>query len=287
MRVARFKKPFIAAVLIAAVVLLFRLPKEHIASPSLSSLNVSPGDTLVVSLAKPDIIATSTFDGKALSFFTYGGGLRALVPILFSAKPGVHVLSVEFMDGRSYQERISIYARKFPVITLGVPADLNESPGQVVQNFADIKSELADISQSSAPRVFFKQGFRMPLEKTAELGSQFGELRRTGGYTVRHLGTDLVAPTGTPVLAVNDGIVRLAASLGDYGNTIIIDHGASILSLYLHLQEIRIKAGQAVRKGEVIGTVGQTGYAFAPHLHLSIKINGVSVDPVRFIQTFK
>ena len=87
--------------------------------------------------------------------------------------------------------------------------------------------------------------------------------------------------------AINGGIVRKAYFDSVFGKSVVVDHGQGIFSLYLHLNEIRVKEGDQIKKGHLIGTVGQTGYAISPHLHLSVKISGVSVDPLKFVSSFK
>lgn len=72
-----------------------------------------------------------------------------------------------------------------------------------------------------------------------------------------------------------------------YGKTLIIDHGFGIFSFYSHLNELKVSNGEKVNQGEAIGLSGKTGYALAPHLHFSIKLNGSSVDPLRFIETIE
>jgi murein DD-endopeptidase MepM/ murein hydrolase activator NlpD len=171
-------------------------------------------------------------------------------------------------------------------VDLGVPDTINETPDQVVQGFSDINTVLNQIVATQTP-VTFTNSFQLPLKNFTRYGAPFGELRKTGDNLVRHLGTDFTAPLGTPVMAIQDGTVRLATSTDLYGNTIVLDHGAGIYSLYLHLSRMDVGLGANVTKGETIGAVGQTGYAFGPHLHLSVKVNGVAVDPVRFIQSFK
>src|SRR3989344_6112118 len=86
--------------------------------------------------------------------------------------------------------------------------------------------------------------------------------------------------TGAGVGAINAGLVRKAYVDAVYGNSVIVDHGQGIFSFYIPLDTIRVKEGAALKKGSLVGTVGNTGYAETPHLHLSIKINGVSVDPI-------
>jgi murein DD-endopeptidase MepM/ murein hydrolase activator NlpD len=98
-----------------------------------------------------------------------------------------------------------------------------------------------------------------------------------------HSGMDFTAPLGTDVYSSGDGTVEsvLSGKRG-MGNYIIINHGFGYSSLYAHLDNFNVKAGQKVRRGDVIGYVGNTGMSVAPHLHYEIKLNGVNVDPVNY-----
>ncbi|MBA3733055.1 M23 family metallopeptidase [Patescibacteria group bacterium] len=102
-----------------------------------------------------------------------------------------------------------------------------------------------------------------------------------------HKGTDFRAKIGTEVHAMNDGVVLVASVGRNYGKHIVIDHGLGVMTFYLHLSEINIKEGDLVTKGQVIGLSGQTGYVTAPHLHLSVRINNISVDPMKFMELFQ
>lgn len=93
-----------------------------------------------------------------------------------------------------------------------------------------------------------------------------------------HLGTDFRAPMGTPVLASNKGKVVLAEDLFFSGNTILIDHGLSLFTMYAHLSKIDCKVGDVVEKGALIGHSGNTGRVSGPHLHWGVKVNGSWVD---------
>ena len=86
---------------------------------------------------------------------------------------------------------------------------------------------------------------------------------------------------------MNRGIVRLAKHFRDYGNTVIIDHGLGLMTFYMHLSKIQVNVGELVRQGHMIGLSGQTGYAAQPHLHLTVRINDVSIDPIKFMALFK
>jgi murein DD-endopeptidase MepM/ murein hydrolase activator NlpD len=98
-----------------------------------------------------------------------------------------------------------------------------------------------------------------------------------------HSGMDFTAPTGTEVYATGDGTVSVVQSLQrGFGKHIVIDHGYGYTSTYAHLNDFNVRRGQRVRRGDVIGFVGNTGTSVAPHLHYEIKLNGNHVDPVNY-----
>jgi murein DD-endopeptidase MepM/ murein hydrolase activator NlpD len=98
-----------------------------------------------------------------------------------------------------------------------------------------------------------------------------------------HTGMDFTAPTGTEIYATGNGVVSdIIYSARGYGNTIIIDHGFSYKTLYAHLSKILIKAGQKVKRGDVIGLVGNTGMSMAPHLHYEVRKNNEPINPINF-----
>jgi len=118
---------------------------------------------------------------------------------------------------------------------------------------------------------------RWPVD--APLTSDFG-LRFRGVSPDIHRGVDLRAPMGTEVFAMAQGTVRFAGTMRGFGNVVWIDHGGSILSVYAHLSAIRVRQGQRIRRGELLGLSGQSGDATAPHLHFEVWRGGIEVDPV-------
>ena len=119
------------------------------------------------------------------------------------------------------------------------------------------------------------------------------DLRRTAsGYGTRidpiygtlkfHAGMDFSAPTGTDIYATGDGIIKKVGWQTGYGNTIVVDHGYGYQTLYAHLHSFRVKVGQKIVRGQVIGGVGNTGKSTAPHLHYEVLLKGKHVNPVNY-----
>lgn len=119
----------------------------------------------------------------------------------------------------------------------------------------------------------------VPVKDRFRYSSGFG--RRWGRM---HEGIDLAGPTGTTIYAPGDGVVTFAGRQSGYGNLIKIKHAFGIETRYGHLSRIRVKKGQRVSQGEVIGDMGNTGRSTGPHLHYEVRVNGRAVDPMRFIK---
>ncbi|MEC8211298.1 MAG: M23 family metallopeptidase, partial [Bacteroidota bacterium] len=99
----------------------------------------------------------------------------------------------------------------------------------------------------------------------------------------KHKGMDFSAPTGTPIYATSDGkVIRVDGRAPGYGKHIRIDHGFGYVTLYAHLSKYNVRRGQEVKRGDVIGFVGNTGRSVAPHLHYEIRKDGVAVNPINF-----
>ena len=143
--------------------------------------------------------------------------------------------------------------------------------------------EIKKIYAGAIPTRLWRQAFRFPLESIVT--SVYGT-RRTFNNQLQsyHIGTDFRAPIGTPLHAANTGVVKLTKNLFYAGNTIIIDHGMNIFSIYAHLSKTEVSTGQHVDIGQRLGLTGVTGRVNGPHLHWGIKVDSVNVDPLQFVE---
>lgn len=129
---------------------------------------------------------------------------------------------------------------------------------------------------STSPVSLWEGDFIAPAEGEISLG--FGDvLYINGSYAGSHFGIDYANHTGTPVLASNSGMIVLADYTPSYGNTVIIDHGQNVFTMYMHMESIQGEKGASIQKGDVVGTIGATGIATGPHLHFTHFIGDVIV----------
>ena len=121
--------------------------------------------------------------------------------------------------------------------------------------------------------------------KAAYLGSPFGvRSDPIAGLRALHEGIDFNAEPGTPVIAAADGVVLSAAYHNDFGNMVEIDHGEGLTTRYAHLSRMGVKPGALIKRGELLGAVGNTGRSTGPHLHFEVRMFGVAKNPAQFLK---
>ncbi len=144
---------------------------------------------------------------------------------------------------------------------------------------------LVELSRSSRPEFLWTQPFRQL--GNSQVMASFADQRTymLDGEAVDHqdhLGFDLASYRRAPVEAANRGVVSLARYFGIYGNTVVLDHGGGLMSLYSHLSSIEVEEGQSVEAGQILGRTGQTGLAGGDHLHFSMMVHGLPVNPLEW-----
>ncbi len=243
------------------------------------------GDVVAIKILDPKLLPTETsFMGSPVPFAPYGAGYIGFLAIGPTVLPGAYPFTATLGDGTKMLRTVWVTKRKFPYVDLGIPSEVGVTPEELVTKLATEKKHLDVVLGVTSTLPAFRESFISPFATAVKNTSVFGEIRKTGKQEIRHLGVDYGAPVGTPVRSLNAGTVSDSYVDTIYGNSVIIDHGQGVFSLYLHLNTVAVKRGDTVARGGPIGTVGKTGYATGPHLHLSVKIRGVAVDPFSLIR---
>lgn len=179
--------------------------------------------------------------------------------------------------GRSPQAAVTLFDRKRPVQKLTVDKKYVDPPAKVMER---IRRDRAQVKAALASYSPVRQ-WALPLTRPVPGGiSSLYGLKRVFNGQPRgyHRGLDLRGASGTPIKACADGRVVLCDDLYFSGKTVYLDHGQGVFTAYLHMSEQLVRNGQEVRKGQIIGKVGATGRVTGPHLHLSLIVQGQSVD---------
>jgi len=246
------------------------------------------GRVYVTSSRPLDLIGR--WNGQPLTFIPLSeDGLRhfAFVPVDALLEPGVYPLEVGYTTARGVE-----IVRSWPVTVSAGPYDFQEIV--VSQEKADVltpdvvvteRDRVVAIWSQISPTLWWRELFQRPISVDYPTTSPFGT-RRT--YSVAdignfHAGQDFGAPEGTLIFAPAPGVVALAEPLSVRGNAVIIDHGQGVFSGYWHMSEMKVAPGMQVAAGDVLGLVGNTGLSTGAHLHWELRIAGVAVDPMQFL----
>jgi murein DD-endopeptidase MepM/ murein hydrolase activator NlpD len=209
-------------------------------------------------------------------------GYSALVPVPFDAKPSELPVAVRVrrMDQESLvlDSRLRVISANYPSETLTVdPRHVKPDP-KAIRRILREKTILGKVYRSGVREKLWDGPFEHPVSSIPT--SEFG-IRRVynGQMQSYHQGKDYRAAIGTPVLASGAGRVAFADDLYMTGNTVILDHGLGLFTIYAHLSALQVKEGKLVPRGALLGLSGMTGRASGPHLHFGVNLNRLKVDP--------
>ena len=226
---------------------------------------------------------TMAWESRKVPFVHNTSGWETVVGVDLDTKPGDHdgEVIVTFADGHIDKRPVTfkIAAVKFPTTELKVDDQYVQLSPANQQRSAREAKELDQIYNKTTPEILWTKAFQVPIPGQTQ-GSNFGHRRVFNGQArAPHSGSDLKASTGTPIHATNKGRVVLAKNLFFTGNTVVLDHGLGIYTIYAHLSRIDVKVLQTVNEGQLVGLAGATGRVTGPHLHWSARIQGARVDP--------
>jgi murein DD-endopeptidase MepM/ murein hydrolase activator NlpD len=255
------------------------------------------GTLLIAEVRSPDTLSaiSGKFTDRDISFWQATGAStlkgvsvwRALLGVDLEQAAGDYKLSVtgKSSDGKALacEAPISVRTGKFPTERLKVAPNFVEPNPEQAAKAAEDQKKLRAIYATVTPEKLWTGSFRIPLDGV-KTGGNFGKRRVLNGKSNSpHSGVDLPSPTGTPVHATQSGRVVLAEELYFAGNTVVIDHGFGIYTLYGHFSEIDAKVGDEVKAGDVIGKVGATGRVTGPHLHWGLEIDHARINAMEIV----
>lgn len=237
-----------------------------------------PGGIALVTLPAAQTPPRATLDGSRVAVVKQDDKWVAIVGISLDTPPGEHKLIVKTGDG-SLEVPFRVTDKSYRTQHLTI-----KNERQVTPNPDDLKRIAAEQRRSRAALERFTDTaspvFALATPVPGTKSDSYGSRRFFNGQPRRpHSGMDIAASKGTPISAPADGEV---VEVGDFffnGNTVFIDHGAGLVTMYCHLDRIDVKTGDRVKAGDTLGTVGATGRVTGPHLHWGVSLNGTMVDP--------
>ena len=249
---------------------------------SLPRSSMVPGGIAVVPTGT-DAVAGSYRDHRIL-LADYEGEQYAVIGIPLNARPGSHRFSLTLADGGTESLQFSVEDKEYLTQRLTITNERQVNPN--AEDMVRINRESGEMSQAfSSWNENLTPVFGMRAPVAGPRSSSFG-LRRFFNDQPRnpHSGMDIAADEGTPIFAPAPGVILTTGNYFFNGNTIILDHGHGLISLYCHMNTIDVEAGAPVDAGDQIGKVGQTGRVTGPHLHWSVNLNNTRVDPALFLE---
>ncbi|MEO8166383.1 MAG: peptidoglycan DD-metalloendopeptidase family protein [Betaproteobacteria bacterium] len=243
-----------------------------------------PGGVAVVKIGPAAQLPTAHFNGNRILVVGDSAEWRALVGIPLETRAGEKLaLTVEYADSKPIRFAFPIRAKEYATQRLTVKPGHVELSTEDLARYERERAHLLQIRQTFSGTAPDSLALMQPCEGTRS--NTFGQRRVFNGQSRNpHSGMDIAAPEGSPVVAAGEATVL---DIGDYffsGNTVILDHGGGFLSLYAHLSAVDVALNDRVAPGAPIGKVGATGRVTGPHLHFSVFLNSVPVDPELFLR---
>jgi hypothetical protein len=207
---------------------------------------------------------------------------EAFAGISLATPAGTYALSLQGTtftgETVSFERTFQTARGKYRNLIVRVPKRFTEPNKEQLELIAQDKAIKDAFFSKVTPEQEWSGPFQLPVR--ARISDVFGTTRTFNGKVQSvHQGLDFAVGSGTPVAALNSGTVLLARPLYFEGNCVVIDHGQGLLSLYLHFSEIKVKEGDPVTRGQILGLSGGSGRATGPHLHIAVRWQGVYLDP--------
>ena len=281
-----FRLQAVVAAIIAAAAVVAAAAQPRVAV-AVAARSIQPGELVVLTLttsAPVDELRVQAFGQDLKPLRTAPTTWQVLVGVDLAIKPGRYDVSIA--TGPAAADRtthlLTVLPRTFRTRQLTVDAAFVNPPADVQARIADEANRISRIWTASSPTRLWSGPFVRPVPGAAN--SAFGSRSIFNGEPRNpHGGADFSGEPGTPVKSPNAGSVVLAGDLYFTGNTVIVDHGAGLFSLFAHLRAINVREQDEVSTGTVVGELGATGRVTGPHLHWAVRANDARVDPLSLL----
>jgi murein DD-endopeptidase MepM/ murein hydrolase activator NlpD len=262
-----------------AIVTLLLVSINAFALPTGNSI---PGGIAVIDLKTNTQPLSVSFKNKKVLVAKNKGQWYAVVGLPLATRPGQHQISVKSKTGISnisFQVQDKNYATQH--LTIKNKRKVNPTE-EDLQRIARERTKIRKAFRTFTPTPSVELAFMLPVD--GRFSSPFGLRRYFNGQARKpHSGLDIAAPEGTPIASPAGGRVIETGDFFFNGNTVFLDHGQGLITMFCHLSEILVKKGTTVDRGETIGKVGMTGRVTGPHLHWSVSLNDARVEPLWFL----
>ncbi|BDG10592.1 M23 family metallopeptidase [Anaeromyxobacter paludicola] len=244
--------------------------------------SVRPGDAFLVEargVAAPPLGAVA---GRPLEFYPVSGGYEAIAALPLETPPGTLAVEVRAPSATDPQARLAapleVVEPRFPARTLSVEPRFVEPAPEVRARMEEDKAAIARATAVPFSPPLFDAPFAWP--RPPSFTGRYGDQRvYNGKLASQHYGLDFRGAPGDPVRAGNAGRVVLRRDCYASGLTVILSHGAGLFTSYFHLSKALVQEGERVERGALLGAVGASGRATGPHLHYSVRVGDLFVDP--------
>ena len=242
-----------------------------------------PGGIAVIPLPANADPATARYRDKQVLITKADGKLIAVIGLPLASKPGRHYLELTDQQGKTlnlgFQVEDKVYEEQH--ITIKDKRKVNPEKRdmeRITRESEQIKQALRHWSPQENVVIEFRKPVTGPTSSTFGLRRFFNEQARKP-----HSGLDIAAPEGTPIQSPAPGTVLDTGDFFFNGNTVLLDHGQGLVTMYCHMSKIDVTPGQTVNTGDKLGEIGMTGRVTGPHLHWGVSLNDARIDPLLFL----
>jgi murein DD-endopeptidase MepM/ murein hydrolase activator NlpD len=243
-----------------------------------------PGGIAVITLPADADPASARYGDKKVLVTKNADRLIAIVGLPLATKPGRHFLTATDRQGKSLNLGFQVEGKHYEEQHITIKDKRKVNPEKrdmerITRESKQIKKALRHWSPRENVVIEFQQPVAGPTSSPFGLRRFFNEQARKP-----HSGLDIAAPEGAPIQAPAPGTVLDTGDFFFNGNTVLLDHGQGLVTMYCHMSKIDVTPGQTVNTGDKLGEIGMTGRVTGPHLHWGVSLNDARIDPTLFLQ---